>query len=61
MYLNYDVPAMAKSMANMARWLIQTGDKVPADAKGFLYSRLTPITKETAKLPGTCWELGKIK
>lgn len=61
MYLNYDVPTQAKAMANMARWLIQTGNKVPADAKGFLYSRLTPITKETAVIPGTCWTLGQMK
>lgn len=61
MYLNYDVPTQAKAMANMARWLIQTGNKVPSDAKGFLYSRLTPITKETAALPGTCWTLGAMK
>jgi len=60
-YLNYDVPSQAKAMANLARWLIQTGDKVPVDAKGFLYSRLTPITKETAAIPGTCWTLGKIR
>jgi ribose transport system substrate-binding protein len=61
MYLNYDVPTQAKAMANMARWLIQTGKKVPADAKGFLYSRLTPITKATAAIPGTCWQLGAIR
>lgn len=61
MYLNYDVPTQAKAMAEMARWLMQAGDKVPADAKGFLYSRLTPITKETAAIPGTCWTLGQIK
>ena len=61
LYLNYDVPTQAKAMANMARWLIQTKGKVPADAKGFLYSRLTPITKETAGVPGTCWTLGAMK
>ncbi len=60
-YLNYDVPSQAKAMAGLARWLIQAGDIVPVDAKGFLYSRLTPITKETAAIPGTCWTLGKIK
>lgn len=60
-YLNYDVPTQAKSMAEMARWLMQTGSKVPVDAKGFLYSRLTPITKENASVPGTCWQLGKIR
>ena len=61
MYLNYDVPSQAKAMAEMARWLMQTGTKVPVDAKGFLYSRLTPITKETAAIPGTCWTLGKMR
>lgn len=61
MYLNYDVPSQAKAMAEMARWLMQTGAKVPVDAKGFLYSRLTPITKESASIPGTCWTLGKIR
>lgn len=60
-YLNYDVPSQAKVMAELARWLIQAGDKVPVDAKGFLYSRVVPITKESAVIPGTCWELGKIK
>ena len=61
MYLNYDVPGQAKAMAELARWLIQAGKKVPADAKGFNYSRLTMITKENASAPGTCWELGKMK
>lgn len=61
MYMNYDVPNQAKAMADMARWLMQTGNKVPADAKGFLYSRLTPITKENASIAGTCWTLGKMK
>lgn len=60
-YLSYDVPSQAKAMAELARWLMQTGDKVPADAKGFLYSRLTPITKEMAAQPGTCWTLGQMK
>lgn len=61
MYLNYDVPGQAKAMAELARWLIQAGNKVPADAKGFNYSRLTMITKENASVPGTCWQLGKMK
>lgn len=61
MYLNYDVPGQAKAMAELARWLIQAGKKVPADAKGFNYSRLTAITKENASIPGTCWQLGKIR
>lgn len=61
MYLNYDVPSQAKAMAELARWMIQAGSKVPADAKGFNYSRLTPITKENASTPGTCWQLGKIR
>jgi len=60
-YLNYDVPTQAKAMAELARWLIQAGDKVPVDAKGFLYSRVTPITKETASIPGTCWTLGQMR
>jgi ribose transport system substrate-binding protein len=61
MYLSYDVPSQAKAMAETARWLMQTGNKVPVDAKGYLYSRLTPITKESAAVPGTCWTLGKMK
>jgi len=60
-YLSYDVPSQAKAMAEMARWLVQTGNKVPVDAKGYLYSRLTPITKENAAVPGTCWTLGQMK
>lgn len=61
MYLNYDVPNQAKAMAELARWLIQAGNKVPATAKGFNYSRLTQITKENASVPGTCWQLGKMR
>jgi ribose transport system substrate-binding protein len=61
MYLSYDVPSQAKAMAELARWLIQAGDKVPPEAKGFSYSRLTEITKEKAAIPGTCWTLGEMK
>lgn len=61
MYLNYDVPNQAKAMAELARWLIQAGNKVPANAKGFNYSRVTQITKENASVPGTCWQLGKMR
>lgn len=61
MYLNYDVPSQAKAMAEMAKWLMQAGDKVTTDAKGYLYSRLIPITKETAAMAGTCWTLGEMK
>jgi ribose transport system substrate-binding protein len=60
MYLSYDVPSQAKAMAELARWLIQTGNKVPPEAKGFSYSRLTQITKESAAIPGTCWTLGQM-
>ncbi len=60
MYFSYDVPSQAKAMATMVRWLIQTNSEVGTNAKGYLYSRLTPITKETAAIPGTCWTLGKM-
>jgi ribose transport system substrate-binding protein len=59
MYLSYDVPGQAKAMATMTKWLLQAGDKAK-DGKGVLYSTLTPITKQSASIPGTCWTLGKM-
>lgn len=58
--LSYDVPTQAADMAGLTKWLLSSGAK-PGSIKGSVYSTLVPITKDTADVATTCWNLSDVK
>jgi simple sugar transport system substrate-binding protein/ribose transport system substrate-binding protein len=56
LYLNYDAPLQAESMATTIKLLLQDPQAMK-DAKASLYSTLVPITRANASEDGVCWKL----
>ena len=58
--LSYDVPTQGADMAALIKSLISSGVK-PGTVKALDYTTLVPITKDTASIASTCWNLSDYK
>jgi ribose transport system substrate-binding protein len=54
------VPTQGADMAALIKSLISSGVK-PSTVKALDYMTLVPITKDTANIPSTCWNLSDYK